>query len=70
MCCRNLIKPLLSCPFQDKRYMGCFNEDASDPDLPEVMWEASDPHSPQECNLACSEAGFDFAGKTEANFWF
>ena len=47
----------------DKRYMGCFVEDLLDPDLPVVMWDETERASPQECNLACSDAGYAFAGK-------
>ena len=57
------ISSMTHCVSSDKRYMGCFVEDLLDPDLPVVMWDETERASPQECNLACSDAGYAFAGK-------
>ena len=46
----------------DKRYMGCFTEDLLDLDLPVVMWDESERASPQDCNLACADAGHLYSG--------
>ena len=44
-------------------YNEYLDKDLLYPDLPVVMWDETERASPQECNLACSDAGYAFAGK-------
>ena len=46
----------------DKRYIGCYYEDANTPDLEQFVYARDAARSPQDCIITCSDMGYDFAG--------
>ena len=48
----------------DEHYLGCFYEEFNDPDLPELQWGNTEGKSVDNCLKACSQLGYNFAGKS------
>ena len=48
--------------FPDTRYLGCYHDNSSDPDLPELMWDKDEEKSAAQCVDECSKQNYRYAG--------
>ena len=62
--------PSMLSDMPDERYMGCYTEIPSDPDLPTILWGPTEGRSVDECVTSCGNQGFTYSGNTACSHNF